>query len=215
MLLLEHGADVNTYDHHGRTPLHKAAVAGHVPIARMLVKYGADVAAVDHAKLTPLHSAVRCMDRKDSVEMVELLLKSGAGKVVNVGDVDGSSALHWAALGESRVIIKMLLESGANVNAMDKCGRTPLDRAVKNMEGVNGPPDQVLKYLMKEGGLRGRGVEQTVEEKVKVERLVGVKGIRYGRSVSEVNQVGTNRLLDLKLVALTAAEDSLRSLLLK
>jgi len=73
-LLLEHGADVHAKDKDGRTPLHRAAVAGRAPVARLLVEKGSDVNAKDNEGLTPLALAARF----NSKQVAELLKKHGA-----------------------------------------------------------------------------------------------------------------------------------------
>jgi hypothetical protein len=55
--VLRAGADVNTKDNHGSTPLHWASNRGHVQIFKELVDYGADNDAKDNDGDTPLHDA--------------------------------------------------------------------------------------------------------------------------------------------------------------
>jgi ankyrin repeat protein len=74
--LVERGADV---DARGRgwmtgTPLHSAASARHVDVARMLLASGADPNARQSGGWTPLHAAAR----NGSLELVDLLLEHGA-----------------------------------------------------------------------------------------------------------------------------------------
>ena len=57
LLLLEHGAPVDSADAGGHTPLHIAAEGGHLSVARALVARGADPLAVDADDLTPLARA--------------------------------------------------------------------------------------------------------------------------------------------------------------
>ncbi len=58
--LLEHGADINARDPHGRTALHLAAIRGvRTDYLEVLVKFGADPSATDNNGETPLDSARR------------------------------------------------------------------------------------------------------------------------------------------------------------
>ncbi len=59
----------------GETPLHQAAAADQVEIARYLIESGADVNGMDGRSVTPLTSA---MDAEASEEMIELLKEHGA-----------------------------------------------------------------------------------------------------------------------------------------
>ena len=57
--LIEHGADVNTIDNAGYTPLHVASYQGHTGIVKYLVKHGANVTAKNNMKETPLDVSVK------------------------------------------------------------------------------------------------------------------------------------------------------------
>jgi ankyrin repeat protein len=72
------------------------------------------------------HKRTRLMSvshRGDSAR-VRSLLRVGAE--VGAGDVDGSTALHWAGEGGSAVVAAQLLDKGADVDARDKRQQTPL-----------------------------------------------------------------------------------------
>lgn len=60
-LLLRFGADANRLDHDGRTPLMKAAFAGHGQAALLLLANTANVAQVDQQKLSALSYATKTM----------------------------------------------------------------------------------------------------------------------------------------------------------
>lgn len=57
-LLLNCGADANTADVGGRTPLHIASKWGQQEAATELLRGGANVNVTDNSGLTPLHYAV-------------------------------------------------------------------------------------------------------------------------------------------------------------
>jgi hypothetical protein len=56
--LVERGTPVDLRDNHGATPLHAAAVGGHVGVIRYLLAAGADVNAVNWSDNSPLQNAI-------------------------------------------------------------------------------------------------------------------------------------------------------------
>jgi ankyrin repeat protein len=55
--LLSVGADANSKDDDGETPLHWASMMGHVQVFKELVDHGADIEAKDNDGMTPLYFA--------------------------------------------------------------------------------------------------------------------------------------------------------------
>lgn len=119
--LLASGAKVNACDRLLReTPLHLAAGGGHAELVRLLLEAGADVLARDACGGTPLHWAAACgsvcVDEPDSDEA-----RAAAAR--------GAAPIDTAALARRVDVVRLLLASGADVNAADRSGITPLQRA--------------------------------------------------------------------------------------
>ncbi len=74
--LLEKGANVNARDENGNTPLHLAAKEGNFEIVKLLVTHCADVLIKDRWGKTPLDYAREIFERKEYVEITELIHKS-------------------------------------------------------------------------------------------------------------------------------------------
>jgi ankyrin repeat protein len=149
-LLLEHGAKVDARTEnvmHARggsllkTPLFAAAAAGEAGVARILLDHGADLGARGNWGATALHRAAA----EGEVEVAKVLLERGA--VPNVRTESGETPLHWAIQHQgkshwhmkllwdeerahmkvaSAPMIELLLARGADVNARDDRGWTPL-----------------------------------------------------------------------------------------
>jgi ankyrin repeat protein len=69
------------------------------------------------------------MEQRDKAA-VRGLLETGAG--VNAAQVDGTTALHWAAYHDDAETVALLVRAGANVNAVNRYGVPPLTLACKN-----------------------------------------------------------------------------------
>jgi ankyrin repeat protein len=56
------------------------------------------------------------------------------GISINSRDREMSTPLHWACISQSHTVVQYLLAWGADVNAKDSAGFTPLHLAVKDLE---------------------------------------------------------------------------------
>ena len=61
---------------------------------------------------------------------------------VNAPEVDGTTALHWAARQNDLTIVKLLVGAGANVKAANRYGVTPLALACVARLRVHVPPSK-------------------------------------------------------------------------
>jgi ankyrin repeat protein len=74
---------------------------------------------------------------------VRTLLQAGVD--VNAAQVDGTTALHWAAYHDDAEMIALLVRAGANVNAVNRYGVPPLVQACTNGDAA------VVKLLLEAG----------------------------------------------------------------
>ena len=109
-LLLEHGADVNATDL--ETPLSAATMTGNVEIVEMLLKKGANIDGQWSTHGNPLERAVRY----DQFEVVQILLKRGANPNGHGWFTGWGTPLMAACSNENEKYIRLLVESGADVN---------------------------------------------------------------------------------------------------
>ena len=126
----------------GATAFWLAARNVNVPLMRALVDAGADPALTSDSGVTPMMVAAGLTQVQgprarrgdvsqfysnwgpaDSLESVKYLIALGAD--VNVANPSGQTALHGAAYMGSDAVVRLLVQSGARVNAQDAQGQTP------------------------------------------------------------------------------------------
>ena len=115
--------------HAGRTLLHEAAAAGSLTTVELLLRLGADPDVWDGGGHTPLY----CVGNECAVEGAGKVVHAlaGAGADVNAQDgVKRCTALHMAARRGNVEVAGALLECGADIEARDRLGDTPLRRSV-------------------------------------------------------------------------------------
>ena len=124
-ILLEPNVEVNAEDHYGNQALHLACKQGYTKTAVFLMSNGAFVNSVNKHGQTPLHM-VADADR-DCPKLCDALLQHHA-KISSVDD-DGNQPLHLACRRPNSAIGRMLLSHGADVTALNKQMKTPIDLA--------------------------------------------------------------------------------------
>lgn len=101
------------------TILHEAVCLGDVAMVQDLLALGSNVNEPDGLGYTPLDYAI---DGEEDLEMVETLLKAGASVT---GGAFGTPLHRAVYLGQISTI-QLLLQYGAEANAEDMDGHTPL-----------------------------------------------------------------------------------------
>ena len=146
--LLEQGVDPDTADENGTTALMMSVmVQSHVDMCKILLDGGADVNVVRGVGgHTVLQEAIQQAGQSRNEDVV-LLLLSHKEIDVNACDVTGRTALHYAAYSGLVATCKRLLEQGANVNARDSRGSTPL------FVSLNYPEDAAIHLLLNQKGI--------------------------------------------------------------
>jgi len=138
-LLLANGSRVDVPDVNGCSPLHLCAELGterHMAVARLLFDAGADINAVNCLQKTPLHLAAAGGPHFEAGHNV--LPKPGAASA-DGEDADDAEDAHDAAQLKgpggtndgNHAIIVLLVKLGANLEAVDSEGNTPLITAAR------------------------------------------------------------------------------------
>ena len=155
----------------GATPFWLAAHLADLPMMRLLVEHGANPTLASNDGSTPLMMAVG-LDNYEGWERhgipfhgdraAQLLQYFGAAKYaleqggdVNAKSKNGLTALHAAALTGGNETLEYLVSKGAEVNALDEKGRSPLNVAEGIFSGVFLIHPETAEAIKKLGGRRG------------------------------------------------------------
>ncbi|WP_253303211.1 ankyrin repeat domain-containing protein [Wolbachia endosymbiont of Phyllotreta cruciferae] len=120
------GADVNTKDRDGNTPLRNAVLKGHFGIFKYLVENGVSLEGKDHRCGPSICDA----SYSGNLDILKYLI--GKGVDINESNNDGWTPLHFAAWRGYLEVANFLIEKGANINVKNIFGRKPIHIAAEN-----------------------------------------------------------------------------------
>jgi uncharacterized protein len=151
--LIRNGETVSTLG--DNLDLNGAVFHGHLRLCQFLIEQGADVnKAMVETGETPLHSALCTSDRRNHDPVVKILLANGANPNCATEASVATEAfmrdirtraetpLHRAAAFGNEETIQMLLDAGANKDAKDMNGDSPLTWASWHLR-----PRSILRLL--------------------------------------------------------------------
>lgn len=126
----------NLLDRIGSTPFLQAAKVADVEMMQLLVELGADPSLTTSAGVTPLMAASGVGIWKigenpgtNEEALAAVRLAWELGNDVNAADADGDTALHGAVHRGAGAIVRFLVEKGADVDAVNGKGWSPLSVA--------------------------------------------------------------------------------------
>jgi ankyrin repeat protein len=182
-MLLFHGADPNILNWDRQNALWMTRMTKEpAQIAEFLLQNGAKM-VVDIRRKTPLHNA----GAVGSADLVSVLMSHGAD--IHALDMNDSTPLHTAVVEpSSSAVIKRLIQYGANVEAKNNRGETPLACAMEHQ------PAHVIEYMLQKGSdpkAMTRSGAPVLFEAVRRESVELIKIlIHYGADLRAVNAEG-------------------------
>ena len=142
-VLIDAGADIEVRNNGGNSPLHFACSSGSLDVVKLLVRAGAGVCVTDNDGDTCLMFAA-CNGHTETVRYLV-----GLPEVeVDHADGEGRTALHLVA-GYHADVVQVLIDAGANIEARDNSGYSPLHFACSS-----GSPDSVKMLVRAGAGVR-------------------------------------------------------------
>jgi truncated hemoglobin YjbI len=133
--LLADPALANVPNRYGRTLLHDASAQGNLRMVQLLLRLGADPNVGTTGGHTPLYCVANQCQVPGGGSVVRALVRAGA-QVDAPSGAKRCTALHLAARRGNAEVAEALLGCGADMNARDTAGDTPLQRA-KNCRKAN------------------------------------------------------------------------------
>ena len=125
-ILLENGADANSWNENGFLPIHIAARVDSLKNMQLLIKFGAIVDTRCQSGWLAIHHAIY----KKRTHIVRFLIENGSDVNASVDSENCYTSIHIATKVGSPDIIEILIKAGANVNSRNYYDAMPIHVAV-------------------------------------------------------------------------------------
>ncbi|KAH7070025.1 ankyrin repeat-containing domain protein [Paraphoma chrysanthemicola] len=122
-ILLGCNLDIDVKDTYGSTALHYSAVRGHIGVTEKLLERGANFRTLNYKGASPLMTAAR--SRATGRDVMSCLTSLEPNRLSE--DLEGQTALHYAALGGNLKSFIHLLDAGWDPYQLDEKQRSPLE----------------------------------------------------------------------------------------
>lgn len=129
-MLLDAGANIEARGKYGLTPLLISAEYGNVETTELLLIRNADIHAKNIDGSSVLHLAASgAGGSKNSIAVIKLLLRRGASMAEVADKLSGRFPIHDAAMYGCDEVVKLFLDHGFAVDAVDYNGARPIEYA--------------------------------------------------------------------------------------
>jgi len=150
-ILLSNGFEKDSRDASGATPLYLAAGVSEIRTWKLLVA-GADITIASGDGSIPLHNAAR----RGKANCVSFLCREHLrrGIPLDVKNSNGDTPLHEAARSGNPLVAKFLLQAGADGNAVNLAGESPLQVAESMTSSVLHAEEsaRIVEYVVRIAG---------------------------------------------------------------
>ncbi|XP_063309026.1 ankyrin repeat and SOCS box protein 10 isoform X2 [Pelobates fuscus] len=157
-LLLQYGAHINRQtEEEEDTPLHIAARYGLWQHVDLYLRYGATVDKRNVNGETALCAACNHRQTPQNLQqyfqVCQRLIQSGAN--IHARDNDQQNPLHLACKNANPQVVELLLEQGAEVNAMNYSANTPIQNILQVIAyKLDHKPELIVRALLNHGAIR-------------------------------------------------------------
>ena len=201
-VLIDAGADIEAKDDMGRSPLLHACCKGNLSIVKMLVEGGASVRATDYESETCLTLAAH----HGHTETVRYL--AGLPEVdINHKVMNKHTALHRALLTRHSGVVQVLIDAGADIEAKDEEGGSPLFVASKK-------GNIVMVHMLVKAGAEVHATDNEGNTCLTIAQSEGhTETVRYLVGLLELEVKQTDRLGNTALEAIRVEVKSLQEMM--
>ncbi|MCT4624096.1 MAG: ankyrin repeat domain-containing protein [Schleiferiaceae bacterium] len=175
------------------TPLHTAVLGGNKEIILTLAEKGADFSAQNKDGQTPIHLAAQNPNYKSTHRDIDNIIEviPELSPVLDIPDAKGKTALHYAAERGDLKTVGSLIEKGADPNALDNQGKTPLASVPKNATEVQKKlVDAVHEYSPRISEIAN--IDQRIAERDEKERELDGKKTELGKTQDAITTAKDN-----------------------
>jgi ankyrin repeat protein len=150
---LDYGNNPDINKNNGLTSLYTAICDGNLAVVKLLIAYGANVnwgldnqknkdyllAAIEHNQLeiadiliaNNAEKGIHYFSFIGNISQINQLIVADSNAIHLTGN-DGKTVLHYAVLGNHRLLVQLLIQLGADINHISSIEGTPVHLAIKN-----------------------------------------------------------------------------------